>query len=292
MVTVPLSYMNMVLATPNANDSVIITGNSAYNSGLFPANRTVTLSPFYIAKYETTYELWYKVYQWAIGNGYTFANAGREGHDGTIGALPTELTIKYEPVTTISWRDAVVWCNAYSEMSGKEAVYYTDTSYNTVLKVSTNDSGTGTAADKAVMKEGAKGYRLPTEAEWEYAARGGGTPSITGSFVYTYAGSNTIGSVASYMSNSNATCPVGRRQANSLGLYDMSGNVTEWCWDWNGTISGETVIDPKGPGLGTDRVSRGGSWNYLASYCSVAYRYLTTPGHLLNSLGFRLVLCP
>jgi hypothetical protein len=127
----------------------------------------VTLSPFYIAKHETTYELWYEVYQWATSidrgvNKYTFANKVREGHNGTDGDAPTEAG-KNEPVTYISWRDAIVWCNAYSEMSGKGPVYYTDSGYGMVLRVSTDAFGTNTAADKAVMKARANGYRLPVE---------------------------------------------------------------------------------------------------------------------------------
>jgi uncharacterized repeat protein (TIGR02543 family) len=270
-----------------------ITGNSAYNASdgdtLFPAGRTVTLSPFQIAKYETTYELWYEVRQWAIGNGYTFANAGREGNDGTDGASPTSGA-KTEPVTYISWRDAVVWCNAYSEMSGKEPAYYTDTAYTAVLKSS--DS----TADSAKMKTAANGYRLPMEAEWEYAARGGGTPSTSGPFAYKWAGTDTessLGTYAWYSSNAgSATHQVGTKAANTAQVYDMSGNVFEWCWDWYAGInSPETVSYPTGPDEGTFRVSRGGSWFFVASSCAVAYRSRDYPDGRDVNLGFR-VACP
>jgi formylglycine-generating enzyme required for sulfatase activity len=283
-----------------------IVGDAAYYydssndryKGVFIAGRTVTLSAFKIAKYETTYELWYEVYQWATdaargANVYSFANPGREGHDGSDGAAPT-TGAKNEPVTAINWRDAIIWCNAYSEMSGKDPVYYTSTAYTTVLRASTNDIGTGTAADGAVMKVGANGYRLPTEAEWEYAARGGGPASTSGSFADRWAGTNTesvLGNYAWYSSNSgSATHEVGTKTANGAQLYDMSGNVYEWCWDWySSTVSTGTAANPAGPATGTNRVFRGGSWHGNASSCAVAYRFDSTPNFRVNDIGFRVV---
>jgi formylglycine-generating enzyme required for sulfatase activity len=114
-------------------DGGTITGTSG--SQIFISGRTVTLSAFQIAQYETTYELWKEVYDWATdntargGSVYTFANAGAEGHGTNGTGTAAEAERKTRPVTAINWRDAIIWCNAYSEMSGREPVYYTDTSY-------------------------------------------------------------------------------------------------------------------------------------------------------------------
>lgn len=127
-------------------------------------------------------------------------------------------------------------------------------------------------------------YRLPTEAEWEYAARGG-SPSEG----YLYAGSNDIGMVAWHTNNSGKkTQPVGKRKGNELGLYDMSGNVNEWCSDWYGTYTSDSQTNPAGPASGTSRVIRGGSWDFYPQYCRVAIRYYDAPGVRSSVLGFRL----
>ena len=131
-----------------------------------------------------------------------------------------------------------------------------------------------------------KNFRLPTEAEWEYAARGGNK-----SKGYKYSGSNSIGDVAWYTDNSSSqTHDVKTKQANELGIYDMSGNVYEWCQDWYGSYSSGSQTNPTGPTSGSDRVLRGGSWSSSARYCRVSNRSINCPDSRLNYLGLRLAL--
>lgn len=131
-------------------------------------------------------------------------------------------------------------------------------------------------------------FRLPTEAEWEYAARGGSK-----SRGFKYSGSNNLDEVAWHKDNSGKkTHPVARKRPNELGLYDMSGNVWEWCSDWYGSYSNSAQTNPTGPNTGSDRVRRGGSWSYNAWFCRVSDRYFNYPSFRYYCLGFRLVLVP
>ena len=132
-----------------------------------------------------------------------------------------------------------------------------------------------------------KGARLPTEAEWEYVARGG--KSTKG---YTYSGSNQLEEVAWFGTNSeNKTHPVGQKRPNELGVYDMSGNVWEWCSDWydEGYYGSSIRQNPQGPETGTDRVLRGGGWLFAEKYCRVNNRYSILPGARNTRIGFRIV---
>ena len=129
-------------------------------------------------------------------------------------------------------------------------------------------------------------FRLPTEAEWEFAARGGSK-----SQGYKYAGSNTISDVAWYEDNSGSTThAVATKSPNELGLYDMSGNVWEWCQDWHGSYSSGAQTNPTGPTSGSHRVLRGGGWDYSARYCRVSYRYYYSPSYRSYNFGLRLAL--
>ena len=131
-----------------------------------------------------------------------------------------------------------------------------------------------------------KFFRLPTEAEWEFAARGGNK-----SCGYQFSGSDDLDEVACYSGNSNdETCDVASFEPNELGIYDMSGNVWEWCLDWNGDYNRSAQTDPKGPSSGSFRVIRGGSWDLVVGGCRLSYRSSKSPDNSFNYLGLRLAL--
>ena len=281
-----------------------LPGNEAKWKGVFIKDRTVKLSTYMLGKTEVTYKLWKEVYDWAVqpGHGYKFENPGQKGKDGTGS--------EYEPVTTISWRDCMVWCNAYTEKEkGIEQCVYRRND-DAVLKDATAEDD----CKYAEPRMDKKGFRLPTAAEGEYAARWQGSDSTNaaqyGDVWLTKVNSasgakdkwNTAetGEVAWYSGNSDSkTHPVGEKRKNALGLHDMSGNVREWCWDWykesptdEDYVQDGIVIDPNGPDEGTSRVLRGGSWFYSANYCSVGLRDSSTPNYRGTDLGFRLACRP
>ena len=244
---------------------------------------TANVSAFYMDANLVTWSQWQGVYAYATSHGYGL-NAGNG-------------KAANHPVQSVNWYDCVKWCNARSQQAGKVPVYYTDAG---LTKVYTNGEV------PVYVSWGAKGYRLPTEAEWEKAARGG----LSGQrFPW---GDQISGTNANYKGNTSRyrydlgpgdynetwriggmpyTSPGGSFAANGYGLYDMAGNVWQWCWDWYGTpyVGG---TDLRGAVTGSRRVNRGGGWYYFAVRCRAAYRDRSTPDSRSSGIGFRSVLPP
>jgi formylglycine-generating enzyme required for sulfatase activity len=253
-----------------------------------------TISSFSIAKYEVTYELWYAVHEWATANGYAFESPGRGS--GSLGAPPTPGS--FEPVTDVSWRDVIVWCNAYSQLAGVTPVYYTDSMHTTLI--ASSEDANGVECDAAVPDWSANGYRLPTEGEWQYTASyidgvswlpNNHASGDTSSYCYPSDGgtSTVLGDYAWYNENSGMKVKdVGTRTANQLSAFDMSGNAYEWCHDWYAPYAGATT-DHRGPASGSSRVVRGGSYLSSAQTLQVGRRGDSYPEAGGIILGFRVV---
>ncbi|MDA3948495.1 MAG: SUMF1/EgtB/PvdO family nonheme iron enzyme, partial [Spirochaeta sp.] len=237
--------------------------------------RSVTVSSFRMARTPTTVSQ-FRAFANATGyrttaetseGGFVWTGSSWEARSDANWRNPYIRQTDEHPVVLISWYDAVAYANWLSKQDGLTPAY--------------RISGTNVSWD-----QGANGWRLPTEAEWEFAARGG-----TQSRGYTYAGSNDVNDVAWYRENANSrTQPVAGKQPNELGLYDVSGNVWEWVWDWFGDYPLSAQTDPTGPSSGSNRVLRGGSWLVPESLARPAFRNdFFTPDFRNGIFGFRLV---
>ena len=225
---------------------------------------------FHMGSTEVTGKEWERILDWAKRNNYDFEHSGAaRGED--------------HPVTDLSWYDVVKWCNAKSEKEGLKPCYYTSVSRSSGAVYRRGR----VELTNAMVEWDASGYRLPTEAEWEKGARGG----LVG---MKYPHGNEMGkSVANFNSSfrNSGSKPVGEYTANRFGLFDMAGNVQEWCWDRYAADSYKSPVkqDPKGPDTGSDRVTRGGSWYGNAGKCRVARRDFSPMETAVGSLGFRVV---
>jgi len=186
------------------------------------------------------------------------------------------------PVETVSWFDAALYCNKRSKRDGFDTVY---TYLSAIFK--NNPATACSLLINIVIDYSKKGYRLPTEAEWEYACRGGTTTKY-----WWGSDTNGMGIRTWSPSNSNGTThPVATLLANTYGLYDITGNVFQWCNDWMGAYTADAEINPTGPATGSGRILRGGAWCFVA-YSSATRALVSGPSGRINYIGFRVVVLP
>lgn len=249
------------------NNLVFVKGGTAVNKKSNLYGKDLTIPDFYIGRYEVTQKEWIKVME----------------------SNPSQFKGNNLPVEMVNWYDCIEYCNKRSIKEGLKPFYKIDKNKKDPNNKYERDNIKWTVT----INEGANGYRLPTEVEWEYAA-GGGQMSKS----YIYSGSDNIDDVAWFWKNSGdkpltgfwyyniikgnncKTQPVGSKAPNELGLYDMSGNVREWCWDWNGNA---LVNDS-----GTGRIWRGGGWLGNEEACVSSFRYFYNANGKGPDQGFRV----
>jgi formylglycine-generating enzyme required for sulfatase activity len=256
------------------------------------ANVSVITNGYWMGETEITQELFSAV----MGANPSYFD-GTSGGDPYAKDTPTGEVQNRRPVEKVSWYDVIAFCNKLSLAAGKEPVYsvngvtdWAGLSYDDMPIL--DDDWNAATWDKSK-----NGYRLPTEMEWMWAAMGAdksAQPNTTG-YAKAFAGSdgtNSIGDYAWYDANSGGgTHEVGKKLPNELGLRDMSGNVSEWCWDWDGSYPTGTQTNYDGAAPGTYRVIRDSNWYYVELACAMSYRSYTSPGSWIIYHGFRVV-CP